>query len=85
MNNNERKIWQVEITFNDTKPPHVYMMTNFTNTQTNAVEQLKRQVRWFKPETIATAKVVQYQLSPVNSVDLTESLNNLTVQPVEGD
>jgi hypothetical protein len=63
----------------------MYMMTNFTNTQTNAVEQLKRQVRWFKPETIATAKVVQYKLNPVNSLDLTEYLNNLTVQPVEGD
>ena len=82
---NFKKIWQVEITFNDSKPPYLYMMTSFTNTQQQAVDQLTRQVKWFKPETINTAKVVQYKLEAVDEVDFTNLLSTLTVQPVEGE
>ena len=82
---NFKKIWQVEITFNNTNKPHLYMMTSFTNTQHQAVDQLTRQVKWFKPETINTAKVVQYKLEAVDEVDFTNLLNTLTIQPVEGE
>lgn len=82
---NFKKIWQVEITFTNTNKPHLYMMTSFTNTQHQAVDQLTRQVKWFKPETINTAKVVQYKLEAVDEVDFTNLLNTLTVQPVEGE
>jgi len=82
---NFKKIWQVEITFNNTNKPHLYMMTSFTNTQQQAVDQLTRQVKWFKPETINTAKVVQYKLEAVDEVDFTNLLSTLTVQPVEGE
>ena len=61
------------------------MMTSFTNTQQQAVDQLTRQVKWFKPEVINTAKVVQYKLEAVDEVDFTNLLNTLTVQPVEAE
>jgi hypothetical protein len=82
---NFKKIWQVEITFHDTKPPHLYLMTNFTNNIDSAVDQLKRQVKWFKPETIKSAKAVQYVLEAVDEVDYTDSLHALTVTPIEGE
>lgn len=82
---NFKRIWQVEICFNDTKPPHLYLMTNFSNNVYAAVDQLKRQVKWFKPETIKSAKVVQYVLEGVDEVDLTDNLHTLTVTPIEGE
>ena len=82
---NFKKVWQIEITFNDTKPPHLYLMSNYTNNIDAAADQLKRQIKWFKPESIKTAKAVQYIMEAVDEVDFTDSLNHLTVQPVEGE
>lgn len=82
---NFKKIWQVEITFNNTKPPHLYLMSSFTNTQDHAVDQLKRQVKWFAPETIESAKVVQYKLEAVGGFDMTDELHKMVVKPVEAE
>jgi hypothetical protein len=82
---NNKTIWQVEITFNDSKPPYLYMMTNFSNTKEKVLEQMMRQVKWFKPETIKSVQVVKYKLEAVDTIDCTDSLPKLVVQPIEGD
>lgn len=78
-----KRIWQIEITFNDTKPPHLYMMTNFTNTHTTALEQLKRQVKWFKPETIKSAHIVEYKLNAIDSINCSEHIQQFEVKDAE--
>ena len=80
---NNKRIWQIEITFNDTKPPHLYMMTNFTNTRSVAMEQLKRQVKWFKPETIKSAHIVEYKLSALDSIDASQHIQQFEVKEGE--
>lgn len=80
---NNKRIWQIEIIFNDTKPPHLYMMTNFTNTRSAAMEQLKRQVKWFKPETIKSAHIVEYKLSALDSIDASQYIHQFEVKEGE--
>jgi hypothetical protein len=46
---------------------------------------MMRQVKWFKPETIKSVQVVKYKLEAVDTIDCTDSLPKLVVQPIEGD
>ena len=71
---NNKRVWQIEIVFKDTKPPHLYMMTSFSNNRNAVVDQVNRQIKWFKPETIESVKAVQYKLDAVDEINYTHLL-----------
>lgn len=62
------EIWRLEVVLKDNQEPHLHVMPAFKDVQ-EAIDKANEILKKIDPETIETAKIVNYSLTAIGEID----------------